>query len=54
MVTRDFASLRADIRRELASLHRLEGEVQQLMARVPKPATFVEIRTAGSCGTADG
>lgn len=48
MVTRDFASLRADIRRELASLHRLEGEAEQLMTRVPKPATFVEIRAGGS------
>ncbi len=48
MVTRDFASLRADIRRELTSLQRLEGEAQQLVARVPERPTFVEIRTAGS------
>jgi hypothetical protein len=48
MGTRDFASLRADIRRDLASLGHLEAETQQLLARVPSEPSFVEIRAAGS------
>lgn len=48
MVTRNFASLRADICRELAALDRLEGEARQLLGRIPARPTFVEIRTAGS------
>ena len=48
MVTRDFTSLRADIRRELTSLDRLAAETEQLLARMPDRPGFVEIRAAGS------
>lgn len=48
MGSRDFASLRADIGRELAALDRVEGQGKELLARVPDQPTFVEIRTAGS------
>jgi hypothetical protein len=51
MGTRDFASLRADIRRDLASLGHLEAETQQLLARVPGEPSFVEIRRPAACST---
>jgi hypothetical protein len=47
-MTRDFTSLRADIRRELSSLDRLAAETEQLLARIPDHPSFVEIRAAGS------
>jgi len=48
MGSRDFASLRADIGRELAALDRVEGQGKELLARMPEQPTFVEIRTSGS------
>lgn len=48
MPTGDFASLRADIQRELGSLDRLKEEAEQLLAGVPDRPSFIEIRTAGS------
>lgn len=47
-MTRDFTSLRADIRRELSSLDLLAAETEQLLARIPHRPSFVEIRAAGS------
>jgi hypothetical protein len=47
-MTRDFTSLRADIRRELSSLDRLAAETEQLLVRIPDHPSFVEIRAAGS------
>lgn len=47
-MTRDFTSLRADIRRELSSIDRLAAQTEQLLARIPDRPSFVEVRAAGS------